>query len=270
MSSVEKVHPLASKPLCTPHFYDTNFQVCVQLNQPLWLKRPSPQELAMQMAAFCVQLDSLVASTFFQSVDQSSSKENANRRVSFEHGFSSKAMSIYEKMNDTLLKAGVQTDAQDYLKMTGLHQLFPRVLEHLKDPNEPVVDIVSPELDAYFSHITCLNNLLSMSQQLISEIQGADSHKYMAYETALLHQCVNSVGPGLSNYKKEIEAQFQALKASCAVTDDEPKPRLSEDLEQWLEEITERLSGEATSLRPEFITPFKPLLKLVHNVPGYE
>ena len=37
-----------------------------------------------------------------------------------------------------------------------------------------------------------------------------------------------------------------------------------------LEEITERLSGEATSLRPEFITPFKPLLKLVHNVPGYE
>ena len=40
--------------------------VCVQLNQPLWLKRPSPHELAMQMAAFCVQLDSLVVSSSFQ------------------------------------------------------------------------------------------------------------------------------------------------------------------------------------------------------------
>jgi len=38
-------------------------------------------------------------------------------------------------------------DVQDYLKMTGLHQLFPRVFEHIKDPTQPVVDIASPEVD---------------------------------------------------------------------------------------------------------------------------
>ena len=104
---------------------------------------------------------------------------------------------------------------------------------------------------------------------------------------SILQQCVGSIGPGLSNYKKQIESQFKVLRAACAVTDEEPKPKLSDELEQWyvshwidimeslthyyrLEEITERLSGEARSLRPEFITPFKPLLKLIHSVPSYE
>ena len=36
--------------------------VQIQLYRPLWLRRPSPQELAMQMAALCIQLDSLVTS----------------------------------------------------------------------------------------------------------------------------------------------------------------------------------------------------------------
>jgi len=31
--------------------------------------------------------------------------------------------------------------------MTGLHQLFPRVFEHFKDPTQSVVGIVSPEVD---------------------------------------------------------------------------------------------------------------------------
>ena len=39
----------------------------------------------------------------------------------------------------------------------------------------------------YFAHVACLNNLLSMSKQLISEVQNADTHKYISYETALLH-----------------------------------------------------------------------------------
>lgn len=31
--------------------------------------------------------------------------------------------------------------------MIGLHQLFPRVLEHLNNPGKSVVDIASPEMD---------------------------------------------------------------------------------------------------------------------------
>lgn len=33
------------------------------------------------------------------------------------------------------------------MKMTGLYQMFPRVLEHLKDPGKSVADITSPEID---------------------------------------------------------------------------------------------------------------------------
>ena len=33
------------------------------------------------------------------------------------------------------------------MKMTGLDQLFPRVLQYLKDPGTSVVDITSPEID---------------------------------------------------------------------------------------------------------------------------
>ena len=50
-------------------------------------------------------------------------------------------------------------DLQDYLKMTGLYQLFPRVLEHLQDPSQPVVDVGSPELDGMYEMWTCVNVL---------------------------------------------------------------------------------------------------------------
>ena len=33
------------------------------------------------------------------------------------------------------------------MKMTGLHQLFPRVLQYLKDPSTSVMDVTSPEID---------------------------------------------------------------------------------------------------------------------------
>lgn len=36
--------------------------------------------------------------------------------------------------------------------MTGLHQLFPRVVEHLKDPGKSVADIASPEMDGKELH----------------------------------------------------------------------------------------------------------------------
>lgn len=44
------------------HVFFYHFLVPIQLYQPLWLRRPSPHELAMQMAALCIQLDSLVTS----------------------------------------------------------------------------------------------------------------------------------------------------------------------------------------------------------------
>ena len=44
---------------------------------------------------------------------------------------------------------------------------------------------------------------------------------------------MSSAGTSLSSYKREIEAQFGALKSCCAVTEKESRPRLSDDLEQW-------------------------------------
>jgi len=41
--------------------------------------------------------------------------------------------------------------------MTGLNQLFPRVLEHLQDPSQPIVDVGSPELDGMYEMWTCVN-----------------------------------------------------------------------------------------------------------------
>ena len=33
------------------------------------------------------------------------------------------------------------------MRLTGLHQLFPRVLEYLNDPGRSVADIATPEMD---------------------------------------------------------------------------------------------------------------------------
>lgn len=38
--------------------------------------------------------------------------------------------------------------------MTGLHQLFPRVLQYLKDPTTSIADIKSPEMDGIILYST--------------------------------------------------------------------------------------------------------------------
>ena len=40
------------------------------------------------------------------------------------------------------------------MKMTGLHQLFPRVLQYLKDPTTSIADIKSPEMDGIILYST--------------------------------------------------------------------------------------------------------------------
>ena len=39
----------------------------------------------------------------------------------------------------------------------------------------------------YFAHLSALNNILMMSQQLNSDLRTCASHKYIAHQTALLY-----------------------------------------------------------------------------------
>ena len=46
---------------------------------------------------------------------------------------------------------------------------------------------LAPLPPGYFSHLTSLNNLLTMAQQLSTDAQHCVSHKYIAHQTALLY-----------------------------------------------------------------------------------
>ena len=54
----------------------------------------------------------------------------------------------------------------------------------LKD-GPPLLLLVAVE--GYFSHLSALHNVLTMSQQLNTDILSSPSHKYVAHQMALLY-----------------------------------------------------------------------------------
>ena len=62
------------------------------------------------------------------------------------------------------------------MKMTGLHQLFPRVLQYLKDPATSVMDITSPEIDGIVSvYKNCLYIRINSISIIKNSILGMPS-----------------------------------------------------------------------------------------------
>eukprot|EP00731_Ephydatia_muelleri_P029530 Em0021g53a len=256
-----KVLPLAPKPLCCPYSYDDSYQVIVQLDEPLWVSVYASQEIAAEVMALCLQLDTLILS--------SSQKEEVDprRKVSFEHAFSSKASSVLQQAKDALLRLKYKGSLEDYLRSTAIANLFPRVEQYLQETDPQLWQTPSSTMDDYFAHMAALNNLLTMAHQLKADVQTSSSHRYIAHQTALLHQCVTMVGGPLAEYKKDIEGAFKDLKVCCSTDESGHPPRLNSDLHKWLVNITQKLIDSSVSLSPpSLLLPLVPVLETLHHI----
>lgn len=250
MQRVEKLLPLAPKALSSPHLYDPALRVDIQLDAPLWVPGSGLRQIAADMMGLCVQLDSILMTSGL--AQESDIDPAAGRKVSFEKECSSKAAVVLEKMKELLRRNSQEDDIDTYLRESGISYLFPRLEYYIQGEDVALETVSTPLMDGYFSHLTSLHNVLTLSQQLNTDILTSHSHKYVAHQLALLYQSIGQV-PQLAHYKKSIESKFSAIKMSCTAQATGHPPRLTPDLQRWLVDLTQRLVEQTSSLNPELL-----------------
>ena len=151
------------------------------------------------------------------------------------------------------------------MRERGLGLLFPRVELCLQEPDQDLAGVetalmdsesdstwrgLHPEFSAgYLAKLSQLHMVVTLAQQLSSDVQICSSHKYIAHQTALLYvsqflsfssvldqffgpqQCVGQTS-AFTEIKKNIEKHFSAVKEACSC-DHTHIPRLTPELQNW-------------------------------------
>ncbi|GBG69142.1 hypothetical protein CBR_g3841 [Chara braunii] len=102
----------------------------------------------------------------------------------------------------------------------------------------------------YLSHVSQINQILTLGGQLEEDVQRQHNHKYIAHQLALLYQCLNQVRGETKVFKRRIETRFEEIKHQ---TEQQPAPILSDSCKRWLRQLI-------TDLR-EVIARFPPSIR---------
>lgn len=267
-----QVLPLAPQQLSCPHPYDSDSEVFVQLDEPLWVPRPSAKDVAMEIISLCVQLHSIILSSRHSVEEVTLLEDHRAGKVTFAELVSNRIVAILKLMQEHLGRAGIKDSLEDYFRGSGIGSLFPWVQPYLQQTPEqqpPPDNEPSSTVQGYISYMTLLSNIRTMAQQINTDIFSSASHKYIAHQLALLYQCLGSV-PQLAGHRKEIENHFTTVKSTCSPSPEGHPPRLSGPLKTWLLTVTQRLVDTTLSLPHELFTSNKhvrDILTVVHNIP---
>ncbi|KAJ8030904.1 hypothetical protein HOLleu_27449 [Holothuria leucospilota] len=117
---------------------------------------------------------------------------------------------------------------QEYLHQTGLDTMYPRAALVASDPYGPPPDVKSASVDDHFSHLSALNQITTLCNQIQSDCRNLHNHKYMAHQVALLYTTLTKFAnvKALVEFRTSIETTFKSLKKSLSTE----HPQLSEDM----------------------------------------
>ncbi|XP_077946938.1 uncharacterized protein LOC120834240 isoform X2 [Gasterosteus aculeatus] len=212
----------------------------------------SPEQVGLEMLCLCGQLDLLIRAQMQQFQEQ------------LGHGCSPEESDTFQAQGSEILDQMLQClehlpkpmpQLEDYLDMVGLSVMFPRV-EVFLIQGSPVDMLERPPMDDYYSHVTKLNQLLVLSQQLEEDIRHLGSHKYIAHQLSVIYQVVCSFRgiQAFSKMKKDIEANFKQLKQSLVAEEgSRHEPQLAANYIDWVLELTQSLTSLVLTL-PEELT----------------
>ncbi|KAM8857043.1 uncharacterized protein ACB058_008836 [Synchiropus picturatus] len=241
-----------SEPICQPCVYHHAFKVELQVKRPLMPVRLSPEQVGLEMLCLCEQLDLLVRAQmqqFQEQLGQGCSPEESDT-------FQTQGTEILDQMLQCLEHLPKpMPQLEDYLDMVGLSAMFPRV-EVFLIQGSPVDMLETPAMDEYFPHISKLNQVLVLSQQLEEDISHLGSHKYIAHQLSVIYQVLSSFRgiQVFSEIKKDIESNFKQMKQSLVAEEgSRHEPQLSAHYINWVLKITHKLTSVVTSM-PEELT----------------
>ncbi|KAL9553481.1 hypothetical protein MBANPS3_003275 [Mucor bainieri] len=152
---------------------------------------------------------------------------------------------ILRNLNQTVLQ--IQVDIQngrgilDNLPETTVKQIYPRASQLLfHDTND--THTLSNSNNSHLSSIQHLDQLYVTASRLYHDLNHLQNLKYIAYQLALLYQCVNRQGVSFVSYKVRIEQRFDEIK-SATKTD---PVFLDPSQKSWLCELALDIITQAT------------------------
>ncbi|XP_072433045.1 uncharacterized protein [Chiloscyllium punctatum] len=254
-----------TEPLRKPCTYQRRFRVDVNIKKPLQPIQLSSEQVAVEIWSLCFQLDLLIRAEVHHLQEQLREDKSPVESESFH----TRGVRYVERIKQYLehLPDPVP-QLEDYLDSQGLSTLFPRV-EIFVIHGRPVDMLEQPPMDGYFSHIGKLNQLLVLSQQLEDDLQHLGSHKYIAHQLSVLYKVLNyfSGSVSLGVLKKDIEANFKALKSGLAVgKGTEQEPLLSYDYVNWILCLTRSIITTVTILPEELTEELSLAMSFVMNL----
>eukprot|EP00112_Aurelia_sp_Birch-Aquarium-sp1_P003289 Seg1365.9 transcript_id=Seg1365.9/GoldUCD/mRNA.D3Y31 product="hypothetical protein" protein_id=Seg1365.9/GoldUCD/D3Y31 len=154
---------------------------------------------------------------------------------------------------------------KEYFKRSGLVTLFPKSASYIINHRRPAFKNQKSTMDGYFTHLSMVNQLLCLGNQLNSDVNNLDNHKYIAHQIALLYQAINQVGPSLNHLKEQIEENFIKIKESLSSQDKASSLKLPRTHKDWVNSITGDLLNSLMSLHLPIMQPLQPAVQFLRQ-----
>ncbi|KAK4511920.1 uncharacterized protein ATC70_003919 [Mucor velutinosus] len=148
-------------------------------------------------------------------------------------------------LHQTVLQ--IQVDIQnsrgilDTLPETTVKQIYPRASQLLFHDSDEIRTL-SNSNGSQLSPIQHLDQLYVTASRLYHDLNHLQNLKYIAYQLALLYQCVNRQGISFVSYKMRIEQRFDEIKLATKL---EPV-YLDPGQKAWLRELALDIITQAT------------------------
>ncbi|XP_061580244.1 uncharacterized protein LOC133446608 isoform X2 [Cololabis saira] len=249
---------IVSEPLCRPLVYRDGLRVELQVRRPLVPVRFSPEQVGLEMLVLCGQLDLLIraqSQQFQEQLGRGCSPEESD-------GFQTQGSEILDQMLQCLEHLPKpMPQLEDYLDTVGLSAMFPRV-EVFLIQGSPVDMLETPPMDEYLVHVSRLNQLLALSQQLDEDVQHLGSHKYIPHQLSVIYVLSSFRGVQvLSDVRRDIELNFRQVKQHLVVEDGRRhEPQLAAQYLSWMLQVTGGLTSLVLSMPEELTDDLHPAL----------
>jgi len=152
----------------------------------------------------------------------------------------------------------------DYLVRTKLTKLFPRTLAASRDDAEMSQLTKRIPMDAYFAHLSVLNQLVSVAKQILHDLESLSNHKYIAHQVALLYQCLSLARSPVDPFRAELEGNFSSIKRASKGLEHKPG-RLPIETAAWLQSLLKQIIEAVHAMPDIYRGPLRPVIRYLKN-----
>ncbi|KAK0066615.1 hypothetical protein Bpfe_004047 [Biomphalaria pfeifferi] len=243
-----------TQPVVVPENYFPAFKVEVLLHAPIQVYQTSEADLHIDLMMLCYQLDTICK--------QGLAKSPETKRASILRN--SKATLVYNNIQQVLFKLLKSTYSGNIASFpidSGLEELFPRVSAYMAGNEHLISNFKSTAVDEYFSQLSSMHHLLSLSKQIHEEVESQSRPKYLAHQLAILYQAIVNLPSGenvFSKHKKNLEENFPILKRHLAELSEDGES-LSSEVREWVLDFTDSLMQGIRSMPSAMTRELLPL-----------